>query len=43
MALVTLAICAERLLPDSIPAARVVGAILLLVGTCVLLDAAILA
>jgi predicted metal-binding membrane protein len=38
MALVTLAICAERLLPVSIPAARAIGAILLLTGAGVLLD-----
>ncbi len=41
MALVTLAICAERLLPASVGGARVVGAILLLVGARFLFDAAI--
>jgi hypothetical protein len=41
MALLTLAICAERLLPASIRAVRVVGTILLLAGACALLDAPI--
>ncbi len=39
MALVTLAVCAERLLPANVHAARTVGAILLLMGVAVLLAA----
>lgn len=39
MALVTMAISAERLLPESIGAARAVGAILLVAGICVMVDA----
>ena len=39
MAMVTLAICAERLMPARLRAARVTGAILLLAGAGLLLDA----
>jgi predicted metal-binding membrane protein len=41
MALVTMAISAERLLPENVSAARAVGAILLLAGTGVIADAAL--
>jgi predicted metal-binding membrane protein len=39
MALVTMAISAERLMPASLRAARATGAILLVAGSCVLFDA----
>jgi predicted metal-binding membrane protein len=39
MALVTMAICAERLMPASIHAARAIGAILLVAGACFMFDA----